>query len=115
VWRGRSQDVLTLKQEKAALLNAWRSALKSYFQHALDCREVGVCWNRIKTRLTELRQAGRSNFTIEQWATKNPPVSRRWLDQFGKFADEFVAADRPPTIAVTTRPDSGNAPAPLQS
>jgi hypothetical protein len=63
--------------------------LKSYFQHAVDCRDIGAHWNNIKTRLAELRKTGRNTQTIEQWTAKNAPVSRRWLDEFGNFANEW--------------------------
>jgi DNA modification methylase len=69
--------MLTLAGEKAALWKAWRRTLKSYFQHALDCRDIGAHWNSIKTRLTELRKAGRSTLTIELF------------DEFGNFANEW--------------------------
>ena len=81
--------MLPLKQEKAALHKAYRQALKSYFEHAEDCRDIGVHWNNIKTQLTELRRAGRSTLTIEQWAAINAPIGRRWLDEFGKLAHEW--------------------------
>jgi len=84
--------MLTLRGEKSALWKAWKRKDQSFHQCALECRAVGIHWNNIKRMIAARRQVG-ANITVQSWAKQHAPVSKRWLDQYGDFANrwpEFV-------------------------
>ena len=88
--------MLTLRGEKSALWRAWKRKDQSFYQSALECRAIGLHWNNIKRIIRERRAQG-EELSIEKWARQHAPVTRRWLDEFGDFANrwpEFVTTWR---------------------
>ena len=87
------RPVLTLNGEKQQLWRAWRRKNRSEWQTALECRAIGQHWNNKKTIIKARRKAG-ERITVASWSDANAPVTHRWLDEFGDFAnrwDEFRA------------------------
>jgi site-specific DNA-methyltransferase (adenine-specific) len=81
----------SLVAERAALIRSLRSAENNWFAMCSDFRDAGTHWKNIKSECKHRK------ISAGKWATENAPISLRWLDKYGQFADrwsEFLEAWR---------------------
>jgi DNA modification methylase len=74
----------SLAAERAALIRSLRSAEKNWFAMCSDFRDAGIHWKNIRAECKERK------ISAGKWATENAPISLRWLDKYGQFADSWA-------------------------